>query len=258
MKKHLPLYLALPVMFFFQNCKKERTNVIPSVEEKQQHAHWNYEHPETWGGVSGDCDGVIQSPIDIVTFATLKTGLPALQFSYQSFPLSILDNGHTIQVNTNKNDVNNYVSFNGKLYKLKQFHFHAESEHTINGAHAPMEMHLVHATDNGEILVVGLMVKEGEANMLIDKVWGNLPSAKEKEEQKNTAINVMEVIPAGTGYYNYIGSLTTPPCTMGLQWIVMKEPLQLSTAQIASFRRLYSHNYRPVQKLNNRVVYEKI
>jgi carbonic anhydrase len=122
-----------------------------------------------------------------------------------------------------------------------------------------MEMHLVHANASGEILVVGLMVEEGlTANTLIDKVWLNFPGDTEKEHETISSININDVIPVAKGYYNYIGSLTTPPCSMGLQWIVMKETLKLSATQINQFRAKYDHNYRPVQKLNNRVVYEKI
>lgn len=255
--KKLILLLTMPAMLMFQNCRKEQANVIPAVTE-QHEEHWNYEHPDTWGGISGDCDGVIQSPIDISTFGTLKSNLPDVQFSYTDFPIAIIDNGHTIQVNTKGNDAANTVVFNNKIFKLKQFHFHAHSEHTINGNHAPMELHMVHVTDNGEILVVGLMIQEGDANVTIDNIWNNLPATKEKEEQKTATINMSNVLPAGTGYYNYIGSLTTPPCTMGLQWVVMKAPLYLSAAQIQAFQNMYNHNYRPTQPHNNRVVYEKI
>lgn len=256
---HTSRYLVLailPALLFFQNCKKERANVIPEVHE---HETWNYEHPETWGAASGDCNGVIQSPIDINTFATLKSNLPDLEFSYVDFPFSIIDNGHTIQVNTGSNDALNMVVFNNKAYKLKQFHFHAKSEHTVNGEHSPMELHMVHATEEGEILVVGLLVEKGAANnKLADLVLQNLPTEKKKEQSRTVMINMNDVLPAGKGYYNYIGSLTTPPCSMGLQWIVMKDRLQLSASQISSFEQLYDDNYRPVQQLNNRVVYEKI
>lgn len=255
-KKHYLLYLALPTVLLLQNCIKEKGNVIPEVSKVT--AHWGYEHPESWGGISGNCGGVVQSPIDINTSATAKnTELPALQFSYSNFPISIVDNGHTIQVNTNNYATANTLSYKDKTYQLKQFHFHALSEHTINGAHSPMEMHLVHAADDGALLVVGLMIKEGTANSMIERVWSNVPDVENKEELRSVTINVKDVLPASQGYYNYIGSLTTPPCAMGLNWFVMKEPLFLSAAQIAAFRQLYSHNYRPVQPLNNRTVHEK-
>lgn len=256
-KKHYLLYLALPSLLLLQNCIKEKENVIPEVSKVTE--HWGYEHPESWGGISGNCAGVVQSPIDINTSATAKNvDLPALQFSYSSFPISIVDNGHTIQVNTNTYAAANTVSYKDKKYQLKQFHFHAMSEHTINGEHSPMELHLVHAADDGALLVVGLMIKEGTANNMIDLVWSNIPDTENKEEQRTIAINVKDVLPATQGYYNYIGSLTTPPCAMGLNWFVMKEPLFLSAAQIEAFRQMYSHNYRPVQPLNNRTVHEKL
>lgn len=254
-KKHLTLVLALPSLLLLQNCIKEKENVIPEIPKVTE--HWGYEHPESWGGVSGGCAGIYQSPIDINTAATIKADLPELKFSYSSFPISIIDNGHTIQVNTNSYSAANTISYKDKTYQLKQFHFHAESEHTINGEHAPMEVHLVHADDDGAILVVGLMIKEGTSNGLINKVWDNLPSTKEEEELKSENIDMDEVLPAGRGYYSYTGSLTTPPCAMGLQWIVMREPLYLSSAQISTFRAMYDHNYRPVQPLNRRMVYEK-
>ncbi|MCB0697909.1 MAG: carbonic anhydrase family protein [Chitinophagaceae bacterium] len=248
-------------MVLFQNCRKEKADIIPTITvdtTTHEEAHWNYEQPETWGGVSGDCQGVIQSPIDINTFATLKAVLPPLEFNYNDFPISIIDNGHTIQVNTNTSDAVNTVTYNGKQYKLKQFHFHAKSEHTINGYHTPMEMHLVHANDDGEIMVVGLMIEQGDTpNALIDAVWSNLPGEKMHEHTTGTYINLNTILPLSPGYFNYIGSLTTPPCSMGLQWMVMKTPVKLSADQIATFRALYDHNYRPTQKLNNRIVYEK-
>lgn len=255
-KKHYLLYLALPTVLLMQNCIKEKENVIPEVSKVTE--HWGYEHPESWGGISGNCAGVVQSPIDITTSATVKNvGLPGLQFNYSSFPISIVDNGHTIQVNTNDYAAANTVLYREKTYKLKQFHFHSMSEHTINGEHSPMEMHLVHAADDGALLVVGLMIKEGTANNMIQLVWNSIPLTENKEEQRLATINVKDVLPAIQGYYNYIGSLTTPPCAMGLNWFVMKEPLYLSAAQISAFRNMYDHNYRPVQPLNNRTIHEK-
>jgi carbonic anhydrase len=252
--KRLLVWLCIPLMLSQQNCSKDTVDVLPP-----DHETWNYENPETWGAASGDCAGIIQSPIDIDTDSTLKVDMPDLEFHYSAFPIIIQDNGHTIQVSTGSYDAGNTIMFNNNAYKLKQFHFHSLSEHTINGEHAPMELHMVHANDEGEILVVGLMIEEGSAeNTLVNTVWSNLPQEKKKEETKPATIDMDDVLPAGRDFYNYIGSLTTPPCTMGLQWIVMKEKLKLSAQQIETFRQKYHHNYRPVQKLNNRVVYEEI
>lgn len=254
MQKRIPLLLLVCSVIFLQNCKKDPVIKAPEPD----HTHWNYELPDSWGGVNSDCNGVIQSPIDIITVSTLKTNLPDLIFNYSVFPVTIIDNGHTIQVNTKTHDADNTLTFNNNTYKLKQFHFHAKSEHTINAKHAAMEMHLVHANDYGAIVVVGLFIDEDTiANPLINTVWDAFPNETEHEEEKTTTVNVNSVIPAGKGYYNYIGSLTTPPCTMGLQWIVMKEHIKLSAAQIQKFRAKYDHNYRPTQVLNGRVVYEK-
>ena len=254
-KKYFASLLALPVMLFLQNCIKEKENVIPEITKVT--AHWGYERPESWGGISGNCEGIYQSPININTTSTVKADLPDLQFKYSSFPVSIINNGHTIQVNTNGYDAANTVSYKDKTYKLKQLHFHAQSEHTINGEHAPMEMHLVHAADDGAILVVGLMITEGTANGLVSELWNNLPLIEGVEEQKSGEIDLDHVLPANKGYYSYIGSLTTPPCAMGLQWIVMREHIYLSAAQIETFKMLYDHNYRHVRPLNKRIVYEK-
>lgn len=249
-------------MLLFQNCQKEKANVIPVVTEEpdtHDHEHWNYEHPNTWGGYSMDCEGVIQSPINIDREKTLKASLPDLFQYYTEFPITINDNGHTLQVTTNPDVKNNYTVFNSTHYNFKQFHFHAMSEHTIDGVHSPMEMHLVHQSDAGEILVIGLMIEEGPIdNPLVATTFGNWPNEKEFDFAKSDVVNINDVLPKGTEYYNYIGSLTTPPCSMGLQWIVMKETLKLSAEQIAGFRARYSNNYRPIQSLNNRVVYEKI
>lgn len=135
MNSRVLLLLSLTSVLFFQNCRKDN--------DIKDDSHWDYEHPD-WTHISSDCGGIIQSPVNIDTTLTLKADLPDLEFGYGPFPFAIVDNGHTIQVSTKTHDGSNTLVFNDETYKLKQFHFHAKSEHQINGRHAPMELHLVH------------------------------------------------------------------------------------------------------------------
>ncbi len=223
-------------------------------------AHWDYTNTDWAGEGYSECGGMIQSPINIATASTIKTVLPDVKFNYSDFPISIIDNGHSIQVNPNANGTKNTITYNGNVYELKQFHFHAAAEHRIDRVQPPMELHLVHKNEqSGAIVVIGLLIEEGPTdNPFIDKVWKNIPQEKGKEVATTDNINMNDILPASKLYYTYTGSLTIPPCSQGLNWIVMKEKIKLSAAQIHKFTAIYSNNTRVVQPLNNRLVYEDI
>ncbi len=234
----------------FNSCNKSGEFVKPDS------IHWEYEHPDWSHEGYGDCAGKVQTPININTASTVKTQLGDLTFGYAPFAMKIIDNGHTIQVN---GDGKSKVTLNGTSFTFKQFHFHHKSEHTINGKASDMEVHFVHVDDaTGNITVLGIMLKEGAENALVSKVWANIPKTKEEEVTTAVSLNLNDLLPQDKKYYTYTGSLTTPPCSQGLQWILFKEPVEISEAQAKAFEALYENNARPIQPLNNRLVLEKI
>jgi len=217
--------------------------------------HWSYSGdtgPEHWGELSPDfaaCSkGLEQSPIDISSSAPLDTS--GITFSYQPSALTILNNGHTIQANYDKGST---ITFRGTTYELVQFHFHAASEHTINGNHDPLEIHFVHRSAEGKLAVVGVMLEPGAQNAAYDPVFQHLPPAEsEAAAVDGVTIDASQMLPAQKEYWTYPGSLTTPPCSEGVTWLVMNTPVQLSDAQIAAFTSIYANNFRPTQTLNSR------
>jgi carbonic anhydrase len=222
-------------------------------------AHWSYEGthgPRNWGslqsGYSACKLGHQQSPIDIRQ--TRKADLPALAFAYQASPLKVIDNGHTIQVNYAPGSS---VTIGGERYDLLQFHFHTPSEERIKGRSYPLVAHLVHKNAEGKLAVVAVLFRKGAGNPLIQTVWDALPQEKgQQQEPAGVNIDLASLLPQAQGYYNFPGSLTTPPCSEEVNWFVLKQPVELSDAQLKRFTQLYKHNARPVQPLNGRTVLE--
>ena len=220
--------------------------------------HWGYggEHgPEKWGdmeaGFSACKLGKEQSPIDIRN--ATKSALPALDFKYTKSSAEVVNNGHTIQVNLVDGGV---LNLDGVPYKLVQFHFHAPSEEKIDGKAYSMVAHLVHKSAEGKLAVVAVLLTVGRANAALDPVFKNLPQTEGSKKTLGANLNAAELLPAARGYFRYVGSLTTPPCSEGVRWQVLKQPVEVSKAQIAAFRKLYNMNARPVQPLNDRKVEE--
>jgi carbonic anhydrase len=219
-------------------------------------AHWSYEGesgPAHWGSLSPDyvaCSaGASQSPINIVTPAARDLANPV--FHYQPTTVNITNNGHTIQVNY---DPGSYIELDGARYDLTQFHFHSPSEHMVNGKLSSAEVHLVHIAADGKLAVVGLLVESGVQNAGIDTFWSSLPATSGPVQRLSAQANAADMLPAVQLTYRYVGSLTTPPCTEGVKWAVMVQPIQMSDAQLAAFRQLYDGNNRPGQPLNGRVL----
>lgn len=234
--------------------------LLPGCEQDNTHrsspAHFDYEHPDWQNQGFPDCGGKVQSPINIDTLATIKTTLPKLSVSYAPFNFSIVDNGHTVQV---MNTGANWVTFNGTPFRLIQLHFHHPSEHAICGAKADMELHLVHQdTTTGNLLVLGILIKAGPVNNTIDQIWKNIPATRDRLVATTTPIDLNTLLPTDIRYFTYPGSLTTPPCTDGVTWIVFKQPITMSQAQIQRFAGLYKNDARPLQPLNNRSVLQGI
>ncbi|HXY54748.1 MAG TPA: carbonic anhydrase [Nitrospirota bacterium] len=233
---------------------------MSTAAEKGASGHeWSYEGnhgPGHWGDVKSDyamCKtGKNQSPIDITS--AVKADLPPIQFSYLPSQLRIINNGHSIQVNYAEGS---FITVGGKQFQLVQFHFHHPSEEMIKGKKFDMVAHLVHKSADGNLAVVAVLIKKGQANAFIENLWTHLPKEEGMEEvPANVTIDASGLLPAQRGYYTYPGSLTTPPCTEGVTWYVLKEPIELSSAQINRFAHYYKHNARPVQPLDNRVVSE--
>lgn len=223
--------------------------------------HWQYvgEHgPAHWGRMQKDFEtcglGKRQSPIDI-RGAKKQADLPELAFDYAASPLKIVNNGHTVQVNL---AAGSRVKTGEQSYKLAQFHFHTPSEERIKGKPADMVAHLVHKDEAGKLAVVAVLIKQGKENAALKAVFDNMPiGAGPVHSVEGLDINVADLLPAKRGYYHFEGSLTTPPCSEGVSWYVLSTPVEASSAQIQAFRKLYKHNARPVQPLNDRTVVER-
>jgi len=219
--------------------------------------HWSYSGdtgPERWGSLSPEyaacSQGKEQSPVNISDAQHAK--LPAIEFNYQSSALAVINNGHTIQVNYAPGSS---ITLDGKTYNLVQFHFHHVSETTIKGKHSPLEGHLVHKSADGKLVVVAVMFDEGAANPAIKTVWSHVPK-KVGSENKPAGVQVSasQLLPTDRNHYTFPGSLTTPPCTEGVTWLVMAHKMTASKEQIEAFAKLYPNNYRPVQPLNGRTI----
>lgn len=209
-------------------------------------AHWGDLKPEYQACKAGS----MQSPVDFQD--SLEAGLPDIQFSYGIAPLTILNNGHTVQVNLPQG---NTITVGGSKYELLQFHFHTPSEHTITGRRYPLEMHLVHKDKDGKLAVVAVFMEPGEHNFAVAEIWGHLPKTSSTAHTVDSvAINPRDLLPRDRRYYRYMGSLTTPPCSEGVNWHVMSGTVQISQSQIKSISTIMGDNARPPQPFHNRLV----
>ncbi len=216
--------------------------------------HWSYggkDGPSHWGDLSADFSackkGKKQSPINITKAQSAALG--AIAFNYKTSKLDIVNNGHTIQANY---DSGSSISMDGKSYNLLQFHFHGPSEHTVDGGHSRMEMHLVHKSKDGALAVVGVMINQGRHNANFDNAWNNLPTHAGDHKDVGVVMKAVELLPKQKKYTTYSGSLTTPPCSEGVTWLVLNDPIEMSKAQIDAFGAIIEANNRPVQPLNRR------
>jgi carbonic anhydrase len=207
--------------------------------------------PEHWGsldpGFSVCSSGSEQSPIDLTGAET--EALSEIGFDYAPSPISILNDGHTIQVDY---QAGSGIALDGMRYELVRFHFHHRSEHTVDGADFPLEMHLVHASADGALAVVGVFLAEGGANEALAPVFGQMPEESGPAAMVEGTVDAAALLPERRTTWRYRGSLTTPPCSEGVSWLVMTEPLTASREQIEAFRTLFPVNNRPVQPLNAR------
>lgn len=219
--------------------------------------HWGYsgdEGPAHWGELSPDftacSEGKNQSPIDLTGF--VEADLKPIAFSYQVGAEKIVNNGHTIQVNYASGSM---IIVDGHAFELKQYHFHTPSENHINNASYPMEAHLVHADKDGNLAVIAVMFLEGAENEAIAQAWAKMPKKTGEESTLSAEAAAVGLLPADRDYYRFNGSLTTPPCSEGVWWFVMKATMTVSKEQIEQFSEMMHHpNNRPVQAVNARPV----
>ncbi|NHZ80116.1 carbonic anhydrase family protein [Massilia sp. CCM 8695] len=220
--------------------------------------HWSYEGetgPANWGKINSawaKCDtGTRQSPIDLRD--GMKVDLEQITFDYKPSGFSVVDNGHTVQVTVGGG---NFLTVQNRSYELLQFHFHRPSEERVNGKGFEMVVHMVHKDPEGKLAVLAVLLERGKGNNLIQTVWNNLPLEKLDVVNPNVVLDVADMLPQRRDYFTFMGSLTTPPCNEGVLWLVMKQPMQASPAQMALFSRMYPLNARPLQSSAGRMIKE--
>jgi carbonic anhydrase len=228
------------------------------VAPKPPPGHWDYTGPHGpahWGALRPEfatcSSGRRQSPIDITD--GIKLQLDPVQFDYKPSAFRVIDNGHTVQVNV---AAGNSIEVMGRRYELQQFHFHRPAEERIDGRGFDMVAHLVHRDLEGRLAVVAVLLERGSTQPVVQAVWNNLPLEKGEELAARAPLDLNALLPVERRYATYMGSLTTPPCSEGVLWLVMKQPVPVSAEQIAVFARLYPMNARPIQAASGRLIKE--
>lgn len=273
---NLELLFALTfITYSLISCTHIPMNYHKKAKQVVQHTgavSWGYEAengPDVWAQLSPEyflcAEGRHQSPIDLVNPTPAK--LPPIPYDYRPTSMNVRNTGHTIEVACPEG---NWIEVDDTRYQLLQFHFHAPSEHTVAGKPFDIEMHLVHKSEDGALAVVGLLIESGRHKFVFDPIWSHLPAVPgETQHIKNVTEDgslivdprfmfspndqVEDVAPSLFGdYYRYDGSLTTPPCSEGVKWIVLTTPIEMSETQIAAFKAISHDNNRPVQPLNER------
>ena len=221
-----------------------------------QAAHWGYGGaggPEHWGQLkpefSACAKGSRQSPIDIR--GGIQVDLEPIRFDYKPSDFSVIDTGHTVQVNL---AAGNVIEVMGRRFELQQFHFHRPSEERINGRQFDMVAHLVHKDMEGRLAVLAVLLDRGSAQPLVQLIWNNLPLERHSEISVRSPLDLNALLPADRRYYTYMGSLTTPPCSEGVLWMVMQQPVPIAPEQIGVFSKLYPMNARPAQQAEGRLI----
>jgi len=265
---NMPTAMAAVVVlsFFVAGCDKTKpapTTSSPAPSQVEPKPKWDYSTergPEQWGELSSDyvlaAIGRSQSPIDIVTKDVITADLPLLEFDTHPASLKVLNNGHSVEFIAPGGSTLNY---RGQTYKLTQYHFHAPSEHTIDGKHADVEVHFVHSDGAGQLAVVAVLYEEGDEDHPSFLVLNDQAPTKAGEEKvfPETRIDVKGYFPSSAKqhkYFMYDGSLTTPPASEGVRWFICTETVSVSRRQIDIVKKLYFHNNRPVQPAHARLV----
>ncbi len=233
------------------------------TEARTQHAHWSYDGPtgpQNWASLAPEnqlcASGQRQSPIHIQDAETLPIeAMEALSFDYRPSSGSVFNNGHTIQFDF---ETDNFLVVRGTRYRLLQFHFHHPAEERVNYKGYAMVAHLVHRSEAGQLAVLAVLFDPGAANGEVQTVWSHMPLDVNDRVKvagvAGSALDPGKLLPADLRYYQFFGSLTTPPCSEGVLWLVLKQPMSLSPQQIGVFAKLFPHNARPTQLLQGRII----
>lgn len=235
--------------------------LAPVMVQSAGAPHWEYsgeQGPASWGKLRPDyaiCDlGRRQSPIDIAE--THKQTLPEIQFQYRRAPLRLVNDGHTVRVRMANGS---RIVLGKDSYILQQFHFHVPGGDRIQGEEFAMAAHFVHKSSAGRLAVVVVLFRQGGENAALAALWPKIPARADGEHLlPEFTLDAAQLLPAARGYYAYEGSLTAPPCTEGIYWMVLKQPLELSAGQLARYSKMFPNNSRPVQPLHGRVVKESL
>jgi carbonic anhydrase len=252
-------FLCVPLLSCAQDhsASREEGSSHKAAADEKNRLHWGYrgiEGPRHWGLLTkkyATCEtGSKQSPIDIQT-KDLPLHQESLIFNYRTSELHEMNNGHTVQV-SHKSGC--HVALNNRTFDLRQFHFHEPSEHHVDGKAFPMEMHFVHQDEAGKILVIAVMMEVGPEHPALKNIWKWLPDQIGKESSFPINSNLREILPENTRHFTYSGSLTTPPCSEGVQWLVLTEPIKVSENSLRKFLKIIGPNARPVQPLGDRQI----
>ncbi|MGX7148688.1 carbonic anhydrase [Enterococcus ureasiticus] len=250
MKRKLLISLLFSSLLLVTACTQqvqsktgESSSHTQESSRKKEASHFEYDDQKSWKQVSGK----MQSPIDIPDSSVEKMeDGGSIKLDYSSEITNAENNGHSIQVNDSGK-----ATINQRTFALTQFHFHAESEHTVNGKHYPLEAHFVNESQDGRLAVIGVFFIEGADNKGFQEVLDDV------SDDKKTAISdIKSMFPENMSYYHYLGSLTTPPLTENVEWYILKNPVEVSKKQINMFQEYYEHNNRNIQSLNDRVILE--
>lgn len=241
-----------------RSSRKKPAAETTAVPNEAAHIHWSYEGegaPANWAKLQPNfatcATGKRQSPIDIRD--GIRVDLETIKFDYQISMFRIIDNGHTVQVNVGSGSS---IGLMGRQFELIQLHFHRPSEERVNGKAYDMVIHLVHKDMDNRLAVIAVLLEKGSEHPVIQTLWNNLPLEVNQDVVPTVPIDLNQLLPEHRNYWTYMGSLTTPPCTEDVLWIVFKQPVQISPEQLAIFSRLYRNNARPIQAGNSRIIKE--
>jgi carbonic anhydrase len=261
-----PCLLALPLLACLSACRRPAPDAAPVHSGHSVVAHWGYEGedgPEYWPRLSpayAACgQGGEQSPVNIVRNVAGDSGAwridyrtTSLKIAHHEHVTNIVDNGHTIQVTV---DEGSTLTTERSVYRLRQFHFHTPSEHAIDGSRFPMEVHFVHQDDQGRFAVVAALFQEGPENENLARIIRHLPKVKGgSADLADVRLDLDFHLPATNASYTYMGSLTTPPCSENVEWLVFRDPISASSQQLETFARVLGPTNRPLQPLNGRSI----
>lgn len=245
------IILGFFALFVISSCREKKDTIPTNCAD----IHWKYtgeKGPSHWKDLCigySDCGGQTQSPINITNVQN-DSSLSAITFNYHETKAEIENNGHTVEFVC---DPGSKLTIGGTEYELLQFHYHGLSEHEVDGKHYPLEIHFVNKATATNYAVIGVFIEEGAENPLFSIFLSHFPH-EEGTYEDHTEIDLSSLFPENKSYYNYNGSLTTPPCSEVVNWYILKNTVTASAAQISDFQSILHNNYRPIQSLNGRKI----